>query len=178
MIVYHQLSKIEDKENENEKSSLPPGSSPKPGPSPKPEVRVVRPFVRALKVKPISDVSALLSQIITNQEKQNSKASPYEDAICIFNKDFATELDDIQVMYFIGLLSDNSSLVNQFLTFNSTQRGIISLLPSLTTLRFSSHDVIVEALLSFDPTLLQLRPCHSGGQPAVSERHIRHNLII
>ena len=115
---------VEDKENENEKSSLPPVSSPKPGPSPKTEVRVIRPFVRALKVKPISDVSALLSQIITNQEKQNSKASPYEDAICIFNKDFATELDDIQVMYFIGLLSDNPSFVNQFLTFSSVQRGI------------------------------------------------------
>ena len=115
---------VEDKENENEKSSLPPGSSPKPGPSPKPEVRVIRPFVRALKVKPISDVSALLSQIITNQEKQNSKASPYEDAICIFNKDFATELDDTQVMYFIGLLSDNPSFVNQFLTFSSVQRGM------------------------------------------------------
>jgi hypothetical protein len=111
-------------ENENEKPSLPSGPSPKPGPSPKLEAKVVRPFVRALKMKPINDVNALLSQIISNQEKHNSKASPYEEAICIFNKDFATELDDIQVMHFIGLLSDNPSFVNQFLTFNSVQRGM------------------------------------------------------
>ena len=109
---------VEEKEKENDKPSLPSG------PSPKPEARAVRPFMRALKVKPISDVNALLFQIIANKEKHNSKASPYEEAICIFNKDFATELDDNQVMYFIGLLSDNSSFVNQFLTFNSVQQGM------------------------------------------------------
>ena len=105
-------------DKENEKPLL------LPAPSPKTEVRVVRPFVRTLKVKAGSDVNALLSQIIQNQEKHNSRLSPYEDAISIFNKDFATTLDDIQVMHFIGLLSDNPSYVNQFLTFNSVQRGM------------------------------------------------------
>lgn len=55
---------------------------------------------------------------------EGSSNALQENAISIFNKDFATTLDDIQVMHFIGLLSDNPSYVNQFLTFNSVQRGM------------------------------------------------------
>ena len=84
----------------------------------------MRPFVRVVKSKPVSLVHELLSKIVSNQDTYQNRLSPFDKAVSIL-KDKHSELLDMQKeMDFIGLLADNSSYVNQFLSFTDAQQTL------------------------------------------------------
>lgn len=88
------------------------------------ELKTVRPFVRVVKSKPVSLVHELLSKIVSNQDTYQNRLSPFDKAVSIL-KDKHSELLDMQKeMDFIGLLADNSSYVNQFLSFTDAQQTL------------------------------------------------------
>ena len=90
----------------------------------KKEQRVVRPFVRKPKVKPVDTLIDVLKDIVAGQEKFTSPKTKYDKAVHILQERFSSKLNSAQQMKIIGLFADHYSYVNQFMSFSEDQRDI------------------------------------------------------
>jgi hypothetical protein len=90
----------------------------------KTEQRVVKPFVRKPRVKPVDTLIDVLKDIVAGQEKFTSRMTKYDKAVQILQRRFSFGLTFAQQTKIVCLFADHPSYVNQFMSFSEDQRDV------------------------------------------------------